>query len=237
MSPIASRVPYMTAMGNHEQDWPTAAGEPYEDRLDSGGECGVPTAQRWPMPAVDPLEGWYSFAHGPVMFVVLNTEWPAGPGTPQYAFLARALAVDRAATPWLVVGGHRPMYSGNITYQLDGIIGMDEVEDLFWQHEVDLFLAGHVHNVQLTCPIYRGTCVQACAGCFAGTVHAVIGNGGQDLTPFPADRAPWSVFQQSTLGYNEFEANRTHAALRFFADDDGQLLYERRFTKPAQVVV
>lgn len=47
----------------------------------------------------------YAFQHGPVQFVQLNTEMDFAPGSEQYAWLLEALrGVDRACTPWLVIG-------------------------------------------------------------------------------------------------------------------------------------
>lgn len=51
LEPIASRVPYMVSVGNHERNWPGSG-----DRwggfgiADSGGECGVAHALRARMP-------------------------------------------------------------------------------------------------------------------------------------------------------------------------------------------
>lgn len=94
IEPVSSHVPYMTGQGNHEQDWPGtgtfATGSPLNGR-DSGGECGVPTQQRFVMPTDTSDNGggsdrpipnptawavptWYSFDQGPVHFVMVNTE-------------------------------------------------------------------------------------------------------------------------------------------------------------------
>ena len=48
IEPIASRVPYMTSMGNHERDFPLSGST--IGAGDSGGECGVPTQARFHMP-------------------------------------------------------------------------------------------------------------------------------------------------------------------------------------------
>merc|ERR1712232_228809 len=89
---IASRVPYMVTVGNHERDW-TGTGSDVGCE-DSWGECGVPTmakfrmpwsAARWPND-----QPWYSFDFGPVHFVMLSTEHTlAGP---QRDFLESDLA-------------------------------------------------------------------------------------------------------------------------------------------------
>jgi len=126
-------------------------------------------------------------------------------------------------TPWVVVGCHRPIYD---------VLGRDDVEDLLREFEVDFMLYGHIHNAQRTCPIYRGTCTRANQlGGFPGTVHAVIGNGGEGLTPFPQQRPSWSLFQEYGWGFNELEVNLTTAVLRFFGDN-GTLLDETVHVRP-----
>lgn len=243
MTPISGSVPYMTALGNHEQDrWAGLGPEPHAlAGVDSGGECGVPTYTRFPMPVdKDQASGWYQFSRGPVAFVIINSEWNITDGSPQYSFLRKALAsLDRSLMPWVVVGCHRPIYSGSSAYSslpfqsgYDGVLGRDDVEDLLKKFEVDFMIYGHIHNAQRTCPIYRGKCTSATrVGGFPGTVHAVIGNGGAGLTPFPSERAPWSLFQEHGWGFNELEVNLTTAILRFF-DDSGNLLDAATYTRP-----
>jgi len=246
VAPISAGVPYMTAFGNHEQDWMRGGGRsPHAfAAADSGGECGVPTHTRFVMPVPDDgddvqarANGWYAFSQGPAAFVVLNSEWNASRGSPQHDFLRAALSsVDRRATPWVVVGSHRPIYTKDSADGDDSMLGYEDVEDLLREFEVDFMLYGHVHNAQRTCPIYRSQCTVAeHPGGFPGTVHAVMGNGGQGLVPFPAHRAPWSLFQAEVFGFNELEMNATTAVLRFFGDS-GELLDETTYSAVLQAV-
>ena len=141
IEPLASRIPYMTGHGNHEKDF--TGSESYYQTLDSGGECGLPTTQRFrmPLPGGDPdaYVSWYSFEQGPVHFTMMDTEVEMHEESDQYEFLERDLAsVDRARTPWVVFMGHRPMYS---IWGRDSDIGA--VEDLLMKNKVDLVLWGH----------------------------------------------------------------------------------------------
>ena len=71
------------------------------------------------MITVRPLMSWaflfilrYSFDYGSVHFVMMSTEHDYRKGSRQYTWLEKDLkSVDRNKTPWLVLGGHRPMYS------------------------------------------------------------------------------------------------------------------------------
>ena len=59
----------------------------------------------------------YSVDFGLVHFVMLSTEHDFAVGSPQRAWLEKDLAaVDRSKTPWLLTGGHRPMYSSSYGY-------------------------------------------------------------------------------------------------------------------------
>ncbi|KAJ4972210.1 hypothetical protein NE237_005309 [Protea cynaroides] len=69
---VASRVSYMTAIGNHERDY-TDSGSVYTT-TDSGGECGVPYETYFPMPTSAKDKPWYSIEQGPVHFTVISTE-------------------------------------------------------------------------------------------------------------------------------------------------------------------
>lgn len=237
MTPISAQIPYMTALGNHEQDWKRGGGnEPHAfGGADSGGECALPTYTRFPMPV--PIvgdqgqdNGWYNFTQGPTTFVIFNSEWNVTKGSPQFDFLHSALSsVDRDVTPWVVVGCHRPIYTKNRTDGADSMLGYEDVEDLLQKFEVDFMLYGHVHNAQRTCPIYRSQCTtNTTQGGFPGTVHAVIGNGGQSLVEFGPNPANWSLFQAAVFGFNELEMNMTTAVLRFFSDS-GELLDETSY--------
>jgi hypothetical protein len=166
VQPLASAFPWMTCIGNHEQGSPGTAGPgapPWANDTDSGGECGVPYAQRFPMPRPGG-EFWYAFAHGPVAFVMMSTEHAFGAGSAQLAALDALLArVDRTQTPWLVLAGHRPMWiDSNWSGDLQNAqLLRASVEPLLYKHRVDLALWGHHHTYQRSCPLLEGG---GCAG-------------------------------------------------------------------------
>ena len=50
-------------------------------------------------------------------------------------------------------------------------------------------------------------------------IHAIIGNAGQGLFSFPAQRAEWSVYQGKEWGFSHMAIhNATHLTLDFYAD-------------------
>lgn len=221
--------------GNHERDYPGTGLSPYYNTsVDSGGECGVPTITRYPTPAAPgglaPANStWYSMPHGPATFIMLNSELPMEPNSPQFAFLKSALAaVDRTTTPWIVVSFHRPLYyNGNIRDP-----NFAQIEDLLYSYEVDLVLTGHVHYVQAYCAVYQSACVTPSApGEYDAPVYAIIGNAGMNLTPLGAT-SDILTFQAETYGYSTMHIDGA-TSLSFFMYQDGSnaLLHSFNITR------
>ena len=64
---------------------------------------------------------WYCFALSGRELTPSTQTHHKKTGSAQYAFIAADLAaVDRARTPWLLVGGHRPMYISSTNAQEPG---------------------------------------------------------------------------------------------------------------------
>jgi len=245
---VASRTPYMVSQGNHERDWPGTGSAGYTD---SGGECGVPasTLFRMPTPSLKQELTWYSFDMGAIHVVMMDTEVLCGKGSEQLAWLQADLeAVDRSRTPWVVVTGHRPMYAvgsgGSRGPDLSNSFcpGAESsgLETLFKAHEVDLCLWGHVHNALATCPVYNGKCVTqptvstTRAGYrYLAPVHAVVGNGGMDLSGIASKPAPWVAWQANVWGWNVLTAAGSESLKLTFYSESNATLYEISVATPA----
>ena len=153
MQPITSQVPYEGCEGNHEG---AQSFGHYSNRFNvfaMDNSSGVTPA----IPGVIagmPNNHWYTYSVGPVFFAVVSTEayFFYNGVQQQYAFLDAQLSkVDRSATPWVVVYGHRSIYcscdgdcdGAATTVRLgpkgDGQFGM---EALFAKHKVDLWING-----------------------------------------------------------------------------------------------
>jgi hypothetical protein len=181
ISPIASCIPYMVSIGNHERDYPGS--DSYFDGKDSGGECGVPYERRFFMPRPSLDQPWYSVSYGNIHFILMSTEHDWSKGSDQAIFLEhQLLLVNRSQTPWLVFAGHRPMYVDsveNLYPSSDQVVASHlrrDIEYLLRLYEVDLAMWGHNHSYQRTCPVFNEKCVHS------GTTHVVIGMGGHDLS-------------------------------------------------------
>lgn len=117
---VASRVPYMVSLGNHEYDHmygadkdPSGAGLGFHPSWgnygdDSRGECAVPMVNRFHMPESGFGLFWYSFDIGNVHVLQMSTEHDYSPGSKQYEWMAQDLkSVDRTKTPFVILTGHR----------------------------------------------------------------------------------------------------------------------------------
>ncbi|GAA0165530.1 phosphatase [Lithospermum erythrorhizon] len=251
IEPIASKAPYHICIGNHEYNWPTQPFRPdWASQIygkDGGGECGVPYSFRFNMPG-DSSEStgshvpntrnlYYSVDMGPVHFVYMSTETNFLPGSKQYEFLKHDLeSVDREKTPFVVVQGHRPMYttsSGDRDAPLTERM-LEHLEPLFVKNKVTLALWAHVHRYERFCPLNNNTCGRLGVDGEAFPVHIVIGMGGQDWQPIwqprkdhPGDpiypQPSQSLFRGGIFGYTRLEASKEKLTFSYIGNHDGQV--------------
>ncbi|KAG2392460.1 hypothetical protein C9374_012712 [Naegleria lovaniensis] len=205
MANIMPYVPYMVCVGNHENG---PQNKPYDD-FERGF---MAYNHRFFMPGRNSsLIGhnmWHSFENGLVTFVAIDTEtnFPHS-FFPQFNFqnkidqlewLSDTLSkIDRKKTPWVVVVGHRPIYSSQYIFSAanGSIIGESKIlqqafEDILYKYQVDIAMFGHVHSYERTNPVYRtqvepGTANSNHFHNLRYTIHIVNGAGGntEGLTP------------------------------------------------------
>ncbi|GKU92222.1 hypothetical protein SLEP1_g5981 [Rubroshorea leprosula] len=241
ISPLASRVSYMTAIGNHERDY-VGTGSVYITP-DSGGECGVPYETYFPMPTPAKDKPWYSIEQGSIHFTIMSTEHDWSENSEQYGWMESDMAsVDRSRTPWLIFMGHRPMYTST-----DGLFSVDnnfvkDVEPLLQENKVDLVLFGHVHNYERTCSIYKSQCLAMPTkdangidtydhNNYTAPVQAVVGMAGFTLDKFPNNAPSWSLSRISEFGYLRAHATQEEMRLEFVDAGTGEVQDTFRTTK------
>lgn len=266
IEPVATKVAYHVCIGNHEYDWPLQPWKPDWANYgkDGGGECGVPYSLRFNMPGnsseptgtVAPATRnlYYSFDVGAVHFVYISTETNFLPGSNQYNFLKHDLeSVDRSKTPFVVVQGHRPMYTTSNEVrdaQLRGKM-LEHLEPLLVNNNVTLALWGHVHRYEKFCPLNNYTCgnsVGRKAGDKEGyTVHLVIGMAGQDWQPIweprpdhPNDpifpQPTRSLYRAGEFGYIRLVATKQKLVISYVGNHDGQVHDTMEILRSGEVV-
>ncbi|XP_027347832.1 probable inactive purple acid phosphatase 9 [Abrus precatorius] len=253
IEPVSTKVPYHVCIGNHEYNWPLQPWKPdwASYGKDGGGECGVPYSLRFNMPgnsseptgtAAPPTKNlYYSFDMGAVHFMYISTETNFLPGSNQYNFLKHDLeSVDRSKTPFVVVQGHRPMYTTSHENRDAGLRGkmLVHLEPLLVNNNVTLAFWGHVHRYERFCPLNNFTCgsnVGRKAGDKKGyTVHVVIGMAGQDWQPiweprpdhpddpiFPQPKR--SLYRGGEFGYTRLVASKQKLVLSYVGNHDGEV--------------
>ncbi|KAL3701603.1 hypothetical protein R1sor_019625 [Riccia sorocarpa] len=230
IEPFASRVSYMTAIGNHERDHPLSGS--YYEGTDSGGECGIPYYNYFPMPSQGQDKPWYSLESGPIHFTIASSEHDWTEGSEQYKWLQTDLAsVNRTRTPWVIYAGHRPMYS-SVSSPVEAIIRSvdvdyrNAVEPLLWAAKVDLVLAGHVHNYERLCAVYQAGCLLNATRDASGMdtydftnykapVQAVIGMSGFELDAFEEEIPVYSRVRISEYGYVGIQATNQRLLVEY----------------------
>lgn len=251
IEPVATRVAYHVCIGNHEYDWPSQPWKPDWAGYgkDGGGECGVPYSLRFNMPgnsseptgtkAPATRNLYYSFDMGATHFVYISTETNFLPGSNQYNFLKHDLeSVNRSKTPFVIVQGHRPMYTTsneNRDAQLRGKM-LENMEPLLVKNKVTLALWGHVHRYERLCALNNYTCMsQDQKGeNKIGTVHVVIGMAGQDWQPIWQPRPDHpdvpiypqpkqSLYRGGEFGYTRLVATKEKLVLSYVGNHDGQV--------------
>ncbi|KAF0752973.1 hypothetical protein AaE_005851 [Aphanomyces astaci] len=242
---VASRVPYMVSMGNHEYDY--IGGDPGRDPshpdtpngfhpiwgnygVDSLGECGVPTVHRFTGPSNGNTLFWYSFAVGPIHVVQMSSEHDFEPGSKQFDWLKKDLAsVDRQSTPWVVLTAHRMMYTTQANEDADFTVSLHfraAIEPMLRQFRVNLVLVGHQHSYERSCPVFNGMCVDE------GTVHIVAGSAGAELetSGFSPSLGKWSVAHVNAWGYLRAEVSKDKLHVAFVRNDNGNVYDEVTLT-------
>jgi hypothetical protein len=176
--------PFFPAIGNHDDEVRSAA--PYRDVFvlpENGASIEYP----------DHAERFYSFDHGPVHFVALDTELAFADPARRAAQIAW-LRADLASTsqPWRVVYLHRPPYSAGTGHGSDLAV-RQAFAPIFEEHGVQLVISAHEHNYERTTPIreYSQT--------GGGVTYVVSGGGGARL--YAAGQAWWTAASASVHHY------------------------------------
>ncbi|CAA7027934.1 unnamed protein product [Microthlaspi erraticum] len=188
MEPLTSKVPTMVIEGNHEIE-PQASGVTFKSYTE---RFAVPSSE-----SGSNSNFYYSYDAGGVHFVMLGAYVDYNHTGAQYAWLKEDLSkVDRTVTPWLVATMHPPWYNSYSSHYQEFECMRQEMEELLYQHRVDMVFAGHVHAYERINRIYNYR-LDPC-----GPVYITIGDGGNiekvdvdfaddpDKCPSPRDNVP-----------------------------------------------
>lgn len=192
--------------------------------FDSGGECGVPTLKRFPMPQNGNSPFWYSTEMGLAHHTVLSSEHDFRANSSMYTWLESDLSrVNRTRTPWVFVHIHRPFYCSE-TREGDyerTLLLRNHVEHLLNEYRVDVVFSGHYHSYERTCPVYDEKCYYGETDAVAhAPVHIVVGSGGAPIDTEGYFGHDWSVAALQEHGYGRVHIyNASHMQFEFVSNE------------------
>ncbi|HVR97850.1 MAG TPA: metallophosphoesterase [Thermoanaerobaculia bacterium] len=149
----------------------------------------------------------YTFVAGPVQFFAVDTD-PIEKGLAsvprELDWLKNALAASTA--PWKLVYGHHPVYTNGDHGGQRGFLPelKDQLLPVLQDEKVDVYLAGHDHDLQALKPD-------------GGVWFFVSGGGGQDTRPLRT--AKCRQWAESMHGFTVLEADEETLTMSFFNAD------------------
>jgi len=223
VQPIASTMPYMFAVGNHERYFNYTS---YNTRFllpgpQSGGYHNF----------------WYSFDYSFAHFICFSTEHPYENGTQQNEWIVQDLqkaVANRAERPWIFVVGHRPLYCSDESEWTahDGnpaTSGLSEwIEPLLHEYNVDMMLTGHMHVYERSYPVWNRTATVTGTNIFTNPtepIYIVQGNSGVFLDETWIQPQPsWSAVRHSKWGHGRFTINSTSLHYEYVELDSNEVI-------------
>lgn len=238
---LASEVPWMVTLGNHERDWPGTNSTPFGGD-DSLGECGIPTMRRFAATPFASQEApphdrpWYALTVGVVKLIAISTEHDLFPGSVQHEFIKEALAAtDREMTPWVILAGHRPYKVDSDWHgDVDFASYMEEALGRIIENgAVDLVLGGHHHTYQRTCKVSAGRC--AAAG-MSGVVAWNVGMAGAGLNAVNTTQPEiFDYVDAVNFGYGRIIADRDTLTADFIVGETREVMDTMTLKKPSSL--
>jgi hypothetical protein len=192
-SPLGIKI--YASLGNHDYGHPPIL---------CPGNSGSPDAEvartqhseTWRMPA-----RYYTFAAGPVRFFALDNE---GWSEKQFEWLKKVLANSQGeeGVKWRIVYGHHPMYTSG-AHSNERRIGelREQLEPVFQANHVDLYLAGHDHDME---HLRKD-----------GIEYVICGASGAELRKVQHTQ-PESLFHATTYGFVDFVIDEQRLAAVFY---------------------
>ena len=148
---------------------------------------------------------WYSYDWGDAHILVLDTEQPLLPGTPQYEFVQSDLAKHQSAA-WRIVVLHETPYSSTTVDSGSQPVNQNIVP-LLERYDVSLVLGGNSHNYERSVPLTRGRSDPS------GITYVVTGAGGNGFNRFRAVQPESTAFREDSY-YEHVKVSVSPTAVR-----------------------
>ena len=193
IEPMTSQIPFMIALGNHENEDMKIDGKDQEVGY-------VSALARFAMPG---SEQWYTFDYGNARFVSVNSDDYENPQ--QRAWLDATLTETRKdkQVKWVIVLQHHPLY-GTSKGRGDNEGLIKAFGPIYDKHKVDLVLCGHDHHYERQFPMRAGAIATKQATGYkkgVGTLYIVEGGGGKALYDFTDPKPEKCAVREKANGY------------------------------------
>jgi len=233
--PLHALTPFIVCPGNHENAYNF---QQYTFRWNTNPvNTGLLPANAGSEVAGQPNNWWFSRDIGNVHFTAISTEtWFYSQQKHVKDDMVKWLANDlkkananRKQVPWIVVFGHRSMYC-SCDGDCDGAATTvkKDIEKLFYDNGVDLFINGHEHNYERLYAVHDEKYVSGNGNLVknpAAPVYIVTGDAGnrEGHEKFSRAQPKWSAFRSNTFGYSRLTVhNDTHLYWEQIMTDNGQ---------------
>lgn len=240
IAPLASQIPYMTATGNHEKYHNYTS---YKTRFFMPSKTD-PTAME--------VDGnfYFTLETNLIQWIFLSTEHDYTLGSRQRTFLENFLQQyqqkwQNKERPWLIIVGHRPMYSSDQATDSGHL--QEQLEPVIIQYGIDLAVWGHMHCYERTTPVQYnnftdrehfspdGKIYQHQAN-ETSPIHLTIGTAGAWIHEQWTPKPEWSQVRYQKYGFGKlFVYNRTHLQFRSIivdktsSDEEDNFMIIRQF--------
>jgi hypothetical protein len=193
IEPLASQIPFMLTLGNHENEQLEVNGE----RKQIGY---VSYFARFALPLP---EEHYTFDMGPARFVAFNSDDYANPV--QLDWLRDTLSAARKdrRVKWIVVFQHHPPF-GSSKGRDNNLGEIKTVVPIFDKYKVDLVLSGHDHHYERQFPLRNNRITSRAMTNYKrgdGTLYMIQGGGGKSLYDFTEPKPEICAFREKSHGY------------------------------------
>ena len=193
IEPMASVIPFMITLGNHENEDIKVDGKDVEIGY-------VATLARFAMPGA---EHWYTFDYGCARFVSINSDAYKAPGHLEWVDATLAAARRDPKIKWIIVLQHHPVY-GTSKGRGDNQGLIENVAPIFDKYKVDLVLEGHDHHYERQYPMRANAITSKDKSKYkkgVGTLYVIEGGGGRPSYDFSDPIPEKCALREKTNGY------------------------------------
>lgn len=214
IEPLASRVPFMAAPGNHED------------------ERDIRFATYLARFALPGRELYYRFDYGCARFIIFNSQDFRDPE--QLRWLEKELSAARRdpGVRWVILSMHHHLYSSTVK-RLNDVARIKVLAPLLDKYHPDLVLLGHNHNYERTYPLIGMKPTSKNPSRYRkgeGVIHVISGGGGKSLYDFTPEKPAFTATREKCYQFLRVHVSERALLVECIRTEDGSLLEQFEIT-------